>query len=358
MNVCLTPRTVSVRAEVYTTPCGSRYCPACGLRWQGDMRVCAVAASEHVGPAVALITITAPGRRYFQWPGFTGTGMDGQAVDWWNGEARGEWRRLHLWASRPIREWAREHAPGWRVLFRSWEYQKRGLLHLHLVMPYGTPEERRATTLYVHNLWSGARAFGFGYVMGGETGARPTWNAPPPIKPADGRGAARYVAKYVASVGAGKEGMVDVAQRTAQRGSVLYISRTLTTATGVTMTGLRARRRIWARHPWARAGGEAWEHAKLIDAVQRGRPPLTQEGVQVIRDALTRTGAVLWADAATGEVCPPTDAPPPAQDGATPPPTVRDGGRVVLSLAPVLLRDPTPAFLGIARTVVEVVCEV
>ena len=52
-----------------------------------------------------------------------------------------------------------------------------------------------------------------------------------------------------ASKTAGKEGMVGVAQRTATRGSVLYIARALGQITGVTMTSLRARRRVATKYP-------------------------------------------------------------------------------------------------------------
>lgn len=347
---CPTPRSIGVREERYEVPCGSRYCGSCGFRWQGDQRVNAVAASEHLGGAVALITITAPGRRFFAAAADEWAGGEREAMAWWNDDARDWWRELHLWASRPLRRWASQHAPRWRLLFRSWEYQKRGALHLHLVLPYATPEERRVTELYVFNLWSGARQHRFGYVMGGESSARPTFARPPRVVPADGPAAARYVCKYVASTGAGKEGMVDVAQRTAQRGSVLYVAPMLQQASGVNITKLRARRRIYSRHPWARESHERWREACQIDAVQRGRAPLTRNTEESIREALRRTGAVFCVDAGTGEVLFPTVAPPPRQTPLTCGVRDRFGRGVALTLASVLLPDTERPELGETRT--------
>ena len=172
------------------------------------------------------------------------------------------------------------------------------------------------------------------------------------LKPASGRDAARYVCKYVASTGAGKEGMRDVAQRTAQRGSVLYVSRRLTAASGVTMTGLRNRRRIWARHPWARDDADAWEAARLIEAAQRGRPRFSATAVLRLRMVLSQRRAGAVVDALTGEVRPPVPAPPPPQGGRTPLPRPVVGRRLVAVLAPVLLRVPDPASGRVAETVV------
>lgn len=353
--VCPDPRKIRVREEVYEGPCGSRYCPVCGMRWQGDQRVQAVAASEHLGGTVGLLTITGPGGAYFARAAAEEGGDTRIAVLRWNRRARREWRRFHLWASRPLREWAREHAPGWRVLYRSWEFQKRGVLHLHLVVPYGTPTERRVTDLYVENLHLGAQAHGFGYVMGGDTGRRPRWDRIPRVKPADGAGAARYVCKYVAATGAGKEGMVHVAKRTATRGSVLYISPTLTTRSGINMTKLRARRRIWARFRDEAGEVPDWDACCLVDAVQRGRAPLTRASVERIRRAARATGACLWVDASTGELRTPTEAPRPRQNGRTEPAAARGSTRLALALAPVLLPDPKRPQLGPWRTDARVV---
>jgi hypothetical protein len=352
--VCQWPRTVSVRDERYEVPCGSRYCAACGLRWQGDQRVQAVAASEHLGGTVGLLTVTGPGGEYFARYAREHGGDTRLAVATWNRRARRRWRRLHLRATRMLRDRMAVVAPGWRVLFRSWEYQKRGVLHLHLVVPYGSDGEREVTDAYVANLHAMARREGFGYVMGGDTGRRPRWDRVPRVKPADGPAAARYVCKYVAATGAGKEGMVHVAKRTATRGSVLYISPTLTQASGINMSKLRNRRRVWSRFRDSDGEVSDWPSACLADSVQRGRPPLTREGVRAIVEAARATRAGSWVDAGTGEVLDATEAPPPRQNGRTEPGGPRRTGRLVLRLAPVLLPDPDRPWLGPWRTSVEV----
>lgn len=348
--VCEKRRTVKIRAEEYEIPCGGRYCEACGLRWQGDMRVCAVAASEHLGGDVALVTITAPGRDYFAARGREDRIHPRAALTAWNEDARPRWRRFHLWAARPLREAMQQLAPGWRVLMRSWEYQRRGALHLHLVLPFGTDHERAITTAYVWNLWSGARARGFGYVLGGDASERPGWDRCPRVPSADGGRAARYVCKYVASVGAGKGAMVDAVRRTAQRGSIVWISPSLTRRSGVNMTKLRSRRRIVGRYPWAVESAEHWRTACLVDSVQHGRPPLARAAIERIVQAVRRTGACTWGDAQTGEVRTPTEAPMPPQIARTAPVRWRWRKRLDLVLAPVLLPDPTAPWLGPIRT--------
>lgn len=346
----------TVRTDLNPTPepfaCNSRYCPVCGERWQKDMRVMAVAAAEHVPDHVGLITVTAPGDAYFEDREWRVVGGRPVIERWWNADARERLTRLHREASRGPRAYAEEHGERWEVLFRAWEFQKRGLLHAHLVVPMGTPVQEEASRLYLANLWTWARAHDFGYVLGGTKGTGTSWRRAPVLARASGRDAARYVCKYVASVGAGKEGMRDTARRTAQRGSVLYVSPTLTSKSGVTMTGLRNRRRIWARYPWARDGGEAWEQARLIEAAQVGRPRFTPAAVQRIRLALSRTQACLLRVAGAGEVLPRIPAPPPPQGGRTPLPGPPRRGVVDVALAPVLLRVPESGSRGLYRTVV------
>lgn len=304
----------------------------------------AVTAAEHVGEHVGLITATAPGDAFFEDPEWKVVGGRPVKERWWNAEARENWTRLHRDASKGPRAYARAHGEWWGVLFRSWEYQKRGVLHGHIVVPMGTPVQETASRLYLANLWTWARHHDFGYILGGTKGTGTSWSKPPVLAKASGKDAARYVCKYVASVGAGKEGMRDVARRTAQRGSVLYVAPWLMRASGVTMTGLRNRRLLWARYPWAREGGEVWEQARLIHAAQRGRPRFTGAAVQRLRLALSRTPVALLRVAGAGEVYTRIPAPPPPQNGRTPLPSPPRRGVVDAVLAPVLLRVPVEGF--------------
>lgn len=347
---CDRRRIIKVREEEYEVPCGSRYCGSCGVRWMGDQRVCAVAAAGEVGTAVALITITAPGREYFRAAGRRLGVRDREAMRRWNETARRRWRTLHLACSRPVRAWLGTQSSRPLLLMRSWEYQKRGALHLHLVLPFSTLEERRAVKLYVYNLWSCARDEGFGYVLGGDTAEVPSWERAPRVAPAEGASAARYVAKYVASTGAGKEGMIGVAQQTATRGSVLYISRTLGAVTGVTMGSLRARRRVATKYPGSGETTTRWGAACLVDAIQAGRPPLTPGAVLALRAACRAPGVVGWVDPEDGVLEPPTRAAVPLTAKEDRRPYAGPRRAVVAVLAPVLLGDPDPGPLGPTRT--------
>lgn len=355
MTACQTPRDIKIRDEQYRVPCGSRYCSACGRRWEQDQRVRAVAASEHLPGSVGLVTVTAPGDDWWTAEGARTGNTRREEMRAWNASARARWRRAHEQASRVARTYARAHGERWRLLYRSWEYQKRGLLHVHAVVPAHTPVHETASTLYVASLWARARRHGFGYVMAGDSSERPGWQRPPRLALASETAAARYVAKYVSSVGAGKEGMVSAARKTAQRGSILYVSRWLTAASGVTMTSLRARRRVHARYGWASSSRAAWRAACVVDAVQRGRPPLTTEAEAAIRAASQDGGATLWVDTSTGELRPPTHAPVPLATIAEGTGRCRDGAVACLGLASVLLRDPDAPWLGSERTVVTAV---
>ena len=255
---CPLPREVKVRDELYVVPCGSRYCAVCGRRWEQDQRVRAVAASEHLGGGVALLTVTAPGNAWFAEAAADGGHTRREEIRHWNATARARWRRLHLRASKEARRWARLHGVAWRLLYRAWEFQRRGLLHVHAVLPWGSWVERTAT-----------------------------------------------------------------------------------------------RRRIHARYGWAATSGAAWRAARMVDAVQRGRPPLTTETQDAIRALSQDRGATLWVDTGDGELRSPTPAPVPL---GTPRELPRPPGATrvaVLGLASVRLRDPQAPWLGEFRTVLR-----
>lgn len=347
---CPSPRDVRVRDERYSVACGSRECAVCGERWERDQRVRAVAASEHLGAAVALVTVTAPGRGYFSWgPAGSYDNPTEQMADW-NRSARQRFTGLHRQASKEARRSARAAGCDWRLLYRSWEYQKRGALHVHLVLPFGTPAEREATGRYVNELHNLRDRWAFGHVLGGQRERHRDWSRPPRVAAAESSAAARYVCKYVASIGSGKESMRTVAQRSAKRGSVLYISPALTRRSGVTMTTLRNRRRVWARYPWARSSADQWRTACVVDAVQRRRAPLTTAGEARLAAAVSRSGVESVLDASTGELIERTAAPMPLVLVGTSPGCLRHGRLTVVSLASVWLGVPKRPELGHVRT--------
>lgn len=188
---------------------------------------------------VALLTVTAPGQASgLVWdrsacthpPGETCSGPKGcrvlaGAANAWNRQAESSWRDLHRAAAQKAR---RRHGPGPIVAAKVWEVQDRGVLHLHLVVPFGDPRERARAREYVAALNELRPRHGFGFVdlsqrFDGEgCGAR----------------AAGYCAKYIAKA-TGSEMSV---RRPAFVGSFL------TQAVGLTIRLLRWRRYIW--HLW------------------------------------------------------------------------------------------------------------
>lgn len=353
MNVCDRTRTIKVREEEYPVPCGSRYCPACGTRWMGDQRVQAVAACEQIPGDVALITVTGPGRR----TAARCAAARGQSVAdwwrWWNASAAARWRGLHLEASGAPRRRAKKDGATWTVEFRVWEFQKRGAKHAHVVAPMGTESQRTCTIAYVRNLAAAASWWGFGFILGGDKDERPEAHRAPRVPRVPAGAAARYVAKYVASTGAGKDNLVSTVRRVAQRGSVLYVNPRRTRASGCNMTTLRARRRIYARHKWARDSERGWAAGCLVDAVQRRRAPLDLTSMLALRRLSLRHDVRRVVDASTGEVVDATRAPRPLRADTSAAPRTGAGRTAVVVLASVLVRDPQRPELGPTRTTIE-----
>jgi hypothetical protein len=347
---CEAPRVVAVRNERYTVPCGSRYCPACGVRWAKDQRIRAVAAARDLPGDCALLTITGPGNAYFGAVHSPLRAAVAARKRMWNRDAPERWQALHREASRLPRAHARADGCDWRVLYRTWEWQKRRVKHLHLVVPYGTEAEQAATDEYVSRLHAAARRHGFGFVLGGDSQDEPSWAYPPRVLRMEVNAVAAYVSKYVSKAGNPSNGMVSIARAQGMRGSVLYVAPHLLQRSGVSMTSLRSRRRIVSRWPWAKSSERSWEAARVVDAVQRGRPPLTEAAVATIRAHAEDHPPTYVLEHATGALTTPTVAPMPPGTGGY---AARDpGGRVVLHLvlASVLLRVPEPENLGSWRT--------
>lgn len=246
------PRPPHVRNEAtgqwrkVASRCGSRKCPSCGVLWAGDTRVKILANVEAYGGDVALVTITAPGKNVLPH-----SMVDGRLVveEWaarrWNKHARQGWRAIHRKASQRAQRFACRHGEDWRVLARVWQYQARGVLHAHVILPMSTPVERMASQIYAETLHELSGQHGFGYVDRGRRSRKNSvWSRSLEVIPA-GR-AARYVAKYVAGVKDG--GALELTETVSHDdvpGHVVYVSRRLTQRTHVTMRTLRRRRLLF-----------------------------------------------------------------------------------------------------------------
>lgn len=305
-------RTVRLYGACREVRCGRRSCPSCGVLWLMDTRIRVLAACQQLRGAVALVSVTAPGVEVLPWAEDQRV-VEPSLAQAWNATAPERWSRLHASAARHARERAREHGTDWALLVKVWEYQRRGVLHLHLLVPAGSAVQLAASDLYVARLAGSAHDHGFGFVDRGKlptSGARRSARRLEAVAP---HRAAAYVASYVASSGAGKEGIAEVARKQGVPGAICYVSRRLTDRSGVTMRSLKDRRRVACRYPGSAATPEGWQAACLADATERGHPPLTPEDRRHLLSVALALGWTHTVDIGTGEVRTPTRAPAPGQ---------------------------------------------
>jgi len=193
----------------------------------------------HYDGQVALVTVTAPGQDVLGWDrsrcqhpgdetcsGSKGCVVDADALKLWNRTAPRRWRELHRKAS----QWVRRHHPdAYLMLGRVWEEQKRGALHVHVVVGYDMGLVRTAAIAYRDQLERLAPEHGFGYVGQKLSSAR-------------GENAAAYVSSYFIA-GSGRKATVRETVRSIHApGHIVHVSTRLTRATGVTMRSLRRQR--------------------------------------------------------------------------------------------------------------------
>jgi hypothetical protein len=203
------------------------------------------------GGLVSMTTVTAPGEdaglvwgssRCSHPPEEACSGRKGcrvvqGAADLWNESSRKWWRELNRiakqHADRRLRSLGYENRGG--LLAYSWEMQRRGVWHLHIVLGMQTAPEREWARTYVETLRRIGPAKGFGFV-----------DAKPLETPQEARRIAGYLSKYLAKWN--PDGTLEVIETVTAAGRTLlnYVSRDLTMLTGATMRGLRNARLVWA----------------------------------------------------------------------------------------------------------------
>lgn len=221
--------------------CKARTCPICGALWGMDTRKKLLVNVQAYGGAVSLVTVTAPGRDLL--PFREGTHEVERAIARrWNRQARAEWRRIHRKATQKAKRHARRHGFEWGVIARAWAFQRRGVLHLHVIVPMERAIDRICSQIYAEALASMAEAHGFGYVdRGRKTRAGTTWSRRL-LEVVHQERAARYLAKYVAKhTEVGLE-LHATALHPDAPGQIVYVSRELVSRTGISMRYLRSRR--------------------------------------------------------------------------------------------------------------------
>lgn len=266
--------------------CKKRACPFCGPRWARDWQRVLSQNLDSLGGPVATIAITGPGAQRLPWDeawcahrrphrhsGTRGCRVMQAPLSRWCETLSYRWQLLRQAArvatQRELRErWKRAHpgerlpplsafAPAWLVA-RVWEPQKRGVPHLHLVVPYGTWREREVADVFRGHLARLVGEYDFGHVQG-------------KLAPIEGREAARYVANYLAGRSGKKSSIRDNIADPRLPRSLLWLTPRLTRETLVTMRTLRR-----ARHLWAAMDGRCelprftgWEEGVRVAAVFR-----------------------------------------------------------------------------------------
>jgi hypothetical protein len=170
----------------------------------------------------------------------------------WNLAARGHWRRLRADIERRVK---RELGYGTVLLIRAWELQARGLLHVHFILGYSTPQEKKAADLFariVRGINSRERQF-FGFDHG------------EPMRP---ESAGVYVASYFAKKRKGKLTIHDTVESEAVPRCPIYVATWLSQASGLSMRNLRLRRFAHHLHEKAYAGRIEYTHVSAQDVFE------------------------------------------------------------------------------------------
>lgn len=232
----------------------SRICPTYSPIWAGDVRVKLFAALRAYGDwfegngQVRMITVTGPGQDAgLPWDedhcahlgphrhsGVLGCRVVPAAAGAWNDRAPSWWSELHREARQAAK---RSGADAPELLARIWEEQKRGVLHVHLVVGYTTLGEKRGADRYVEELVERAPAHGFGFVDRKVDVKEPT-------------AAAAYLSSYFVSGSKGKLSLTESVKSEAMPRSIVYVAAWLSKRSGITMRSLRLRRYAW--HVWRR----------------------------------------------------------------------------------------------------------
>lgn len=238
--------------------CSTRTCPEFAPIWARDQKRRLLENLRLVRLSV-MFSVTAPGSdlypfdpRWCSHPSSTrcsgriGCRVHPGLAAAFNSHAGGWWSELHRVAKQRA-----DRATGHkgRLLARVWEKQQRGLAHVHGVISVATPAERAWAEQYVNALRDLAPSKGFGFVDGWQKISRKFW-------PGDQAGA--YLSSYFVRGKGRKASLSENVLAGDLPRLVVFVSRTLTEKTGVTMRNLRLSRRVWA-----------WEHG-LCEAPKVG----------------------------------------------------------------------------------------
>jgi hypothetical protein len=228
--------------EVKPVRCKSRRCPSCGQLWAGDTRKLLVANLDSYGGPVKLATVTAPGREKLRHD--PDGNVSWASAYWWNKQVPHHWRGYYQEAQQHVH---RELGRRALVLAWVWQYQRRGVLHKHLILGVATASDRRAADRLVYWLDRLRSKHGFGFVDRGRWDYKRRRRD---LREMTGQHAGRYAAKYLVQRDneTGRYAVSETVTHDDVPPRIVYVKQTLTAATGVTMRGLREWRFIVATH--------------------------------------------------------------------------------------------------------------
>lgn len=220
-----------------------RCCPDYSDLWAGDQRIRLFAGlAEYDGDAVTMVTVTAPGAALLPWDehhcaglgehrhsGVLGCRVVEDHASSWNKRASSYWSALHDAAQKSCRD-AGLDPPS--LLVKAWEYQKRGVLHLHLVFAYSTATQRESLERYVAYVDQRAESAYFGFVDRKLEAAEPS-------------AAAAYLSSYFVGGKGGKLDIRETVKRADVPANVIYMAPHLLQKSGLSMRTLRLRRYLW-----------------------------------------------------------------------------------------------------------------
>jgi len=237
--------------NVYHPSCKKRSCRVCGGRWARDAYTVIRFNLEAWGRPVTVIAITPPGQDRLPWDrdrcrrlrlhghGDVGKCEGGKGCRVQERALR-EWSETLTWRAAKLRKAAYQAVSGMkggppRWLERTYEPQRRGAAHLHIVIPYGTFAEKRVAQAYVKELKRLAPNYDFGNVDG-------------KLKEWSGRDAAKYLSSYLTGRNSkkGKSTMRANIGDPNLPSSLFWVSPKLSRETLVTMRSLRRARHLWA----------------------------------------------------------------------------------------------------------------
>lgn len=263
---CPTPNTFS------GATCKRRGCPHCGRPWAFSQGAVMRLNFEHYAGDVVLISVTAPGASRLPWAcdrdhvhsGPRGCRVDAQYADAWSEDCSLRLRALRDAAKRVVRTAGFPVASLW--LGRVWEPQKRGVPHAHIVAGAGTPREYEAAMRFHAELVRLAPDYGFGREL------HVTQRMAP-------REASRYLVGYLLGRSGKKETVRENIADPRMPRLIVYVARSLTRETLVTMRRLRYARWYFAAlgkklSAYPRAfGDDLFELARVCAQLEREHGP-------------------------------------------------------------------------------------